>query len=109
MRTTQKGKICLNKFFFNGILKKEVNMNEKLLDKIVEFKEKCDERKLQDLQHAKKFQFLYILIGISLFVFLTLFLGTKDPELFKEIVEIFIVFACGIGAGYGIKTYKDNK
>lgn len=84
-------------------------MNEKLLEKVVELKKRCAERKLQDLQHAKKFQFLYILIGISFFVFLTLFLGTKDPELFKEIVEIFFVFACGIGAGYGIKSYKDNR
>ena len=84
-------------------------MNEKILDKVVEFKKRCDERKFQDLQHAKQFQLLYILIGISFFVFLTLFLGTKDPELFKEIVEIFIVFACGIGAGYGIKSYKDNR
>jgi hypothetical protein len=84
-------------------------MNEKLLDKVVEIEKRCAERKLQDLQHAKKFQFLYILIGVSFFVFLTLFLGTKDPELFKEIVEFFIVFACGIGAGYGIKSYKDNQ
>lgn len=80
-------------------------LNANHIDKIIEASAKDDERRYKNMQQARKFHLVYFLAGISLFVFLTLFLVGKDSELFKEIVKLFIVFAGGFGAGYGIKSY----
>nr|NIM17620.1 hypothetical protein [Candidatus Aminicenantes bacterium]NIM84287.1 hypothetical protein [Candidatus Aminicenantes bacterium]NIN23773.1 hypothetical protein [Candidatus Aminicenantes bacterium]NIN47489.1 hypothetical protein [Candidatus Aminicenantes bacterium]NIN90409.1 hypothetical protein [Candidatus Aminicenantes bacterium] len=87
----------------------ESKINEKHIDKILELGEKDNERMYKDTQHSRKFLLFYILIGVSLFVFLTLFLVGKDTELFKEVIKLFVVFVGGLGAGYGIKHYKDRK
>lgn len=84
-------------------------INEKHIDKILEMTEKDDERSFKDTQHSRKFRLIYLLIGVALFVFLTLFLVGKDTELFKDIIKLFIAFVGGMGAGYGIKHYKDRK
>jgi hypothetical protein len=84
-------------------------INEKHIDKILEMTEKSDERRFTDSRHLRKFRLFYILIGVALFVFLTLFLVGKDTELFKDIIKLFIAFVGGMGAGYGIKHYVDNK
>jgi hypothetical protein len=87
----------------------ELKINEKHIDKILDIKEKYDDKIFKDTQQSRKFLLAYILIGVALFVFLTLFLVSNDKELFKDIIKLFIAFVGGIGAGYGIKTYKDNK
>ena len=92
-----------------GLSHLESKINEKHIDKILEIKEKYDDKVFSDTQQSRKFLLLYILIGVSLFVFLTLFLVGKDTELFKEIIKLFIAFVGGMGAGVGIKHYMDNK
>ncbi len=87
----------------------ESKINEKHIDKILDIKEKYEDKIFKDTQQSRKFLLVYILIGVALFVFLTLFLVSNDKELFKEIIKLFIAFVGGIGAGYGIKTYKDNR
>jgi hypothetical protein len=87
----------------------ESKINEKHIDKIIELGEKDNERMYKDTQHSRKFRLIYFLIGVALFVFLTLFLVGKDTELFKEVIKLFVVFVGGMGAGYGIKHYVDNK
>jgi hypothetical protein len=87
----------------------ESKINEKHIDKILDIKEKYEDNIFKDTQSARKFHLIYILIGVVLFVFLTLFLVTRDKDLFKEIIKLFITFVGGIGAGYAIKSYKDNK
>jgi hypothetical protein len=87
----------------------ESKINEKHIDKILDIKEKYDDKIFNDTQQSRKFLLVYILIGVALFVFLTLFLVSNDKELFKDIIKLFIAFVGGIGAGYGIKSYKDNK
>lgn len=78
-------------------------LTETHIDKIIEISAKDDERKYKDTQQARRFNLVYVLAGIFLFVFLTLFLVGKDTELFKEIIKLFIIFVGGMGAGYGIK------
>ncbi len=79
------------------------------LHKLLDYDDKSDERKFKDAQQSRKFQLAYVLLAVLLFVFLAIFLVGKDTELFKEIVKLFIVFVGGIGAGFGIKTYKSKK
>ena len=83
----------------------ESKINEKHIEKILDIKEKYDDNAFKDTQQARKFHLIYILIGVSIFVFLTLFLIGKDTELFKEILKLFITFVGGMGAGFGIKHY----
>jgi hypothetical protein len=87
----------------------ESKINEKHIDKILEIKDKYDEKVFKDTQQSRKFLLVYILIGVSLFVFLTLFLVGKDTELFKDIIKLFIAFVGGMGAGYGLKSYISNR
>lgn len=84
-------------------------INEKHIDKILDIGEKDSERIYKDNQNYRKFLLVYLLIGVSLFVFLTLFLAGKDTELFKDIIKLFIAFVGGMGAGYGLKGYIGNK
>ena len=83
-------------------------LTESHIDKIIEISAKDDERRYDDTQQARKFTLTYILLGISLFVFLALFLVGKDTELFKEIIKIFATFVGGMGAGYAIKSHMDK-
>jgi len=87
----------------------ESKINEKHIDKILELSDKDNERLYKDTQHSRKFRLIYLLIGVALFVFLTLFLVGKDTELFKEVIKLFVVFVGGMGTGYGIKHYVDNR
>lgn len=86
----------------------ESKLNEKHIDKILDMREKRDERKFKDTNRNRIFSLIFILILTAIFIFLTLFLVDKNTDLFKEIIKLFIVFVGGVGAGYGFKTYKDR-
>jgi hypothetical protein len=87
----------------------ESKINEKHIDKILDIKEKYDDNIFRDTQSSRKFHLVYILIGVSLFVFLTLFLVGNDSELFKDIIKLFIAFVGGVGIGYGFRAYKGSE
>jgi hypothetical protein len=87
----------------------ESKINEKHIDKILDIKGKYEDNIFRDTQSARKFHLIYILVAVALFIFLTLFLVSNDKDLFKEIIKLFIIFVGGFGAGYGIKSYKDNR
>lgn len=84
-------------------------ITEKHIDKILEISEKDDERRYKDIQHSRLYNLIYILLGGGIFIFLTLFLVGKDPELFKELIKLLIAFVGGLGTGYGIKSYTGRK
>ena len=86
----------------------ESKINEKHIDKILEIKERYDERRFKDINQSRRFSFAYVLMGAGLFVFLALFLVGKNTDLFKEIIKLFIAFVGGMGLGYGIKLKKSN-
>lgn len=67
----------------------------------------------QDESHYKKggrwFRLAYVLIGIGVFVFLTLLLLPDQSDLYFQILKGIGIFGAGIAGGYGIKTYMDRK
>lgn len=109
MRKEIKGFLSLSQISGSLRSKPPYKLNDGHIDKILEISEKDDERRFQDVQQSRRYVLFYILLGISLFVFLTLFLVGKDTELFKEIIKLFISFVGGIGLGYGFKSYLDKK
>lgn len=101
--------MSIRKFSGSFLSPLESKINEKHIDKILDIKGKYDDNIFRDTQSARKFHLIYILVAVALFVFLTLFLVSNDKDLFKEIIKLFIAFVGGFGAGYGIKSYKENK
>ncbi len=84
-------------------------LNEKHIDKILDLSEKDDDRTFKDIQSSKKYMLTYVLIFSALFVFLTLFLVNENIDLYKEILKLLVVFAGGLGSGYGLKTYMERR
>ena len=57
---------------------------------------------------SRWFRLGYVLIGVAIFVFLTVFLIPGQSALYFEILKGIGIFAAGVGGGYGIKAYQDR-
>ncbi|MCD4692692.1 MAG: hypothetical protein K8R79_07255 [Calditrichales bacterium] len=84
-------------------------LNEGHITKILDLSEKDDDRVFKDIQSSRKFTLTYVIIFIALFVFITLFLVGKNPALYQDILKVIVVFAGGLGSGYGLKTYLEKR
>ena len=66
-----------------------------------------DER---DVRRSNRwFHLGYTILGVGVFVFLTLSLLPEQSRLYIEIVKGVCVFAAGVGGGYGLKAYQDHR
>ena len=65
-----------------------------------------DERQLE--RSNRWFRLAYGLMGLGVFVFLTLFLLPENSGLYIEILKGLGIFAAGAAGGYGIKAYRDS-
>ena len=54
------------------------------------------------------FRLVYVLIGVAVFVFLTLLLLPERADLYFEILKALGIFAAGTAGGYGLKAYQDR-
>ena len=86
----------------------ESKINEKHIDRILDIKEKYDDNIFRDTQSSRKFQLIVILVGVSLFAFLTIFLVGKHSNILEDIIKFVIGLFGGIGIGYGFKAHKDK-
>lgn len=84
-------------------------INEGHIDKILDLAGKDDERTHNDVREARKYNLFYVLISVSIFIFLTIFLATSNTDLYKEILKLFAIFAGGFGGGFGVKSYLDKR
>lgn len=84
-------------------------LNEEHITKIINSSENDDERAFKLEKAAKLYTFCYVLIASALFVFITLFLVTKDSSIYNEVIKIIAIFIGGLGSGYGLKTWTDKK
>ena len=55
------------------------------------------------------FIFLLISLAVAVFVFLTIFLVPDHLDVYTEILKIILAFLGGMGAGYGVKTYRERR
>lgn len=84
-------------------------INEAHIDKILDLAGQDDERTHSDVRSARKYNLVYTILALLLFIFITWFLAKSDSELYKEILKLFAVFAGGFGGGFGVKAYIDRK
>ena len=66
-----------------------------------------EERALR--RSSRWFHFGYTILGLGVFVFLTVLLLPEQSELYTEIVKSVCVFAAGAAGGYGLKAYQDQR
>ena len=66
-----------------------------------------EERTLR--RSGRWFHFGYTILGLGVFVFLTVLLLPEQPELYTEIMKSACLFAAGAAGGYGLKAYQDQR
>ena len=65
-----------------------------------------DDRRLQ--RGNRWFKLGYVLIGVGVFVFLSVLLLPEQSDLYLDILAGIGLFAAGAGGGYGFKAYRDQ-
>ena len=80
-------------------------LNEKHIDRILDISDESDKREYTYKTKKEKYTFYYVILGIAVFVFLTVFLAKDKTDLFLDVVKIGAGFLGGLGLG----TYKKNK
>ena len=83
-------------------------LTENHISAILENLSKHAERTFEDSKLSRKYGLIYVLIGVALFTFLTVYLVDIDKDLWKEAVKLFAVFAGGFGGGFGVKSCLDR-
>lgn len=79
------------------------------IHKYLDYSRKDDEDAFHLRKRSQIFQLIYILLGISFFVFLIVFLLPSDKSLLNDILKYFFGFIGGFGGGFGTKYYLDRK
>jgi len=79
------------------------------ITKLIDTSDKDSERGLKDTSQRRRYSMLFALLIAAVFVFLVIYLRTSDPELLKSLIGYLIVFAGGMGAGYGYKAWRDKE
>ena len=65
-----------------------------------------DERQFK--RSNRWFRLIYALMGLCVFVFMTLLLLPEHSSLYVEILKGLGIFAAGAAGGYGLKAYRDT-
>lgn len=84
-------------------------ITEEHISRIIEIGNKEEDNSYKDSQSNKFYNFLYFIVGIALFVFLIVYLGKENKDLFLEVLKIGIAIVGGFGGGFGYKTYLERK
>lgn len=81
-------------------------------DHVTQFLNQTYETDTQERQLRRSdrwFRLVYVLLAISVFAFLTLYLLPDHSGLYIEILKSLGVFGAGVAGGYGLKTYQNSK
>lgn len=81
------------------------SINEKHIDKLLDISDKAEDREFELKNKQENYRLIYVVLGIALFVFLTIFLAKDSQDIFLDVLKIGLGFLGGWGAG----TYKKNK
>ena len=84
-------------------------LNDGHIDKILEIAEKGDALARKDRSESRRYALAYVVGGVSLFVFLTVYLVGPHTEIYRELLEYFLAFLGGLGGGYWIRSRMDRK
>jgi hypothetical protein len=71
--------------------------------------QKDDDNQFKLTSSNRWFFLFYVVLAVTVFCFLVVYLLPRDKALLDQIFKLFITFAGGFGSGYGIKAYKNRK
>ena len=71
----------------------------------------CEAQGLEFEVHKRSqwFHLGYAVLGIVVFIFLTIFFGNKDINAYMQIIRFLFAFFAGFGSGFGAKAYFDRR
>lgn len=78
------------------------------ISRIIEVTEASEIRQHEDGKDSRRWLFAFSCLGVGAFLFLVVFLADRNKDLLLELLKLFVTFVGGIGAGWGIKAYKDK-
>jgi hypothetical protein len=88
-------------------------INEKHIDKVLDYSEKRDERDFKNASQERRYGFLRFLLltilVVGLVVFLTVYLVDRDKELYRDVLRIGLGAAGGAGLGGGVGYHFGRK
>ena len=78
---------------------------------VTQFLDHAHKHEIDDSRFRSKgrwFRLGYVVIGVAVFVFLTVFLLPAQPSMYFGILKGVGIFSAGVAGGYGIKTYQSS-
>ena len=79
------------------------------IDKWLDYLQKDDDYEYGLLSSNRFFVLAYVLIAVSVLFGLIYLLLPADKGMLQDILKILVVFAGGLGSGFGLKSYLDKK
>jgi len=98
--SSKQSAISQSDFFTNKLADK---MTEQHIDKILDSVREDNERQFRYANNQRNYNLIYVIISITLFVFLTVYLVKDSAEIYYKILEIIALVFGGIGIGQLIK------
>ena len=83
--------------------------NKEHIHKFLDNAEKDDIRSHRVRLLSQWLHLSYVIFSLITFIFLVVFLLPSNKDLLTDILKTAVIFGGGIGAGFGIKSYKDKK
>ena len=79
------------------------------VSQFLDLSHQSDEAERSVRRSGRWFKAGYTILGLGLFVFLTVWLLPEQADLYSEIVKSVCLFAGGLAGGYGLKAYQDRR
>ncbi|MCK6559852.1 hypothetical protein HUU39_00785 [candidate division KSB1 bacterium] len=79
------------------------------IDKFLDYSQKEDENKYKLQSTNRWFHLVYVTLGLGSLLALIFFLAPQNQELLTEFLKLLVVFASGVGSGYGLRSYQERK
>lgn len=75
------------------------------VDKFLDHTHQSDREERALRRSGRWFQLAYVLLGAAALVALVVYLLPRDRSLLVEVLKAIVLFAAGVGSGYGLKSH----
>jgi hypothetical protein len=86
---------------FNPLFEK---FTEAHIDKYLDYVQRDDDNEYELKKSNRWFYFGYVILALAIFCAAVVYLLPRDKDLLFRLIEIIVLLAGGLGAGYGLKS-----
>lgn len=83
--------------------------NDRHIDKFLDGIQRDDDNAHRLQSTNRYFHLLYTALFLAAFVFLVIYLTPSNKDLLIDFMKLVVVFAGGLGSGFGLKSHLDKK